>query len=58
MTCGPGQHTRTRTCHQGCTDVPVTETQNCNEVDCPILSEWSDWSECLCTGLSLNMTEN
>ena len=37
-TCGPGQQTRTRTCDQGCDDVPnedLEQTQSCNEVECP-----------------------
>ena len=32
------QKTRSRTCHQGCDDVPnedLEQTQSCNDVDCP-----------------------
>ena len=50
MTCGPGEQTRTRECHQGCKGVPTSETQVCNEVDCPVYSYWSDWSGCSCEG--------
>ena len=39
VTCGPGERTRSRTCDQGCTDVPsddLQQTESCNEVDCPL----------------------
>ena len=38
VTCGLGQQTRTRTCDQGCDDVTnedLEQTQSCNEVECP-----------------------
>ena len=39
VTCGSGERTRSRTCDQGCADVPnddLEETESCNEVDCPL----------------------
>ena len=44
VTCGPGQQTRSRTCNQGCDDVPTNEledTQSCNLVDCPGIQPFS-----------------
>ena len=39
VTCGSGERTRSRTCDQGCADVPnddLEETESCNEVDCSL----------------------
>ena len=42
VTSGQCQKTRSRTCYQGCDDVPnedLEQTQSCNDVDCP--SAWA-----------------
>jgi len=39
LTCGSGEQTRTRTCDQNCDGVSsddLSETQDCNESDCPV----------------------
>ena len=38
LTCGSGKQTRTRTCDRSCNGIQndeLSETQICNEVDCP-----------------------
>uniref|UniRef100_UPI00193A61B8 uncharacterized protein LOC120335429 n=1 Tax=Styela clava TaxID=7725 RepID=UPI00193A61B8 len=52
VTCGEnGRRTRTRFCvggdetNDGC-DGPSTDSESCNELDCPFWSEWTAFTEC------------
>ena len=54
VTCGGGKQRRNRECglpktrsnqNNPC-QAPLSEEQNCNDKNCPILTPWTDWSDC------------
>ena len=54
VTCGGGKQRRNRECglpktrsnqNNPCL-APLSEEQNCNDKNCPILTPWTDWSDC------------
>ena len=55
LTCGGGKQRRTRECglpktrlsnSENPCKAPLAEDQTCNEKACPVLTQWTDWSEC------------
>jgi hypothetical protein len=47
VSCGGGEHQRTRVCQNGfdC-EGPRIETRRCCDWPCPAFSPWTEWSTC------------